>query len=154
MNRALLIIACSQRKAAGHAAAAAWDVYDGVIYRVLKKRLGTRNAWPAWLDVLIVSAKYGVIRPERRIRPYDQTMPSVGRPRRLAGALRRLVAGHDYRFIHVNLGRAYQKAIGDVSALFPNARVTTAAGGIGERAAQTGAWIKARLRRSRTTRPS
>jgi hypothetical protein len=153
VTRALLIIACSQRKVAGLPAAAAWDIYDGVIYRVLKKRLGPRNSWPAWLDVLIVSAKYGVIRPGRRILPYDQTMPATGRPGRLTGELRRLVARHEYRFIHVNLGRAYQTAIGDVAALFPKARVTAATGGIGQRAAQTGAWVKARRRRCRTAQP-
>jgi hypothetical protein len=150
----LLIIACSQRKKTGLPVAAAWDMYDGVMYRMLKKRLGPRDRWPAWLDVLIVSAKYGVIRPGRRIRPYDQTMPAGGRPGRLAGALRRLAGGHEYRFIHVNLGRAYQTAIGDVAVLFPTARVTTAAGGIGQRAAQTGAWVRARLRQSRTAQPS
>jgi hypothetical protein len=57
MTRSLLIIACSQRKAASLAAGAAWEVYDGVVYRVLKKRLGPWNNWLAWLDVLIVSAK-------------------------------------------------------------------------------------------------
>lgn len=154
MTRALLIIACSQRKKAEPAVAAAWDVYDGVIYRVLKKRLGPRNTWPGWLDVLIVSAKYGVIRPGRRIRPYDQRMPSGGRPGRLNGALQRLVSEHDYGFIHVNLGQPYQRAIGDVVALFPKARVTAAAGGIGQRVAQTCAWIKARLCQSQTAQPS
>jgi hypothetical protein len=129
-------------------------MYDGVMYRMLKKRLGPRDRWPASLDVLIVSAKYGVIRPGRRIRPYDQTMPAGGRPGRLTGALRRLVAGNDYRFIHVNLGWAYQTAIGDVAALFPKARITVAAGGIGQRAAKTGAWVKARLRQCRTAQPS
>jgi len=145
MTRSLLIIACSQRKVASLAARAAWDVYDGVVYRVLKKRLGPRDNWPAGFDVLIVSAKYGVIRPGRSIQPYDQTMPRGGRQGRWAGALRRLVAGADYRFVHVNLGRAYQRAIGNVAGLFPNAEMTAASGGIGQRAAQTAAWVTARL---------
>lgn len=154
MTRSLLIIACSQRKAVGKATGSAWDVYDGVIYRVLKKRLGPRDSWPAWFDVLIVSGKYGVIRPDRRIQSYDQTMPKNGQPGRWAGRLRRLVSGRDYRFIHLNLGRAYQTAIGDVTGLFPQAAVTAAAGGIGQRAAQTAAWVTARLTAGRTTRPS
>lgn len=145
MTRSLLIIACSHRKVAGLAAGAAWDVYDGVVYRVLKKRLGPRNNWPVWLDLLIVSAKYGVIRPDRRIQSYDQTLPVRDRQGRWAGVLRRLVAGDDYRFIHVNLGRAYQAAIGDVAGLFPEAEVMAASGGIGQRAAQTAAWVTARL---------
>lgn len=153
MTRSLLIIACSQRKAAGLAAGAAWDVYDGVVYRVLKKRLGPRDNWPAWLDVLIVSAKYGIIRPSRRIQPYDQTMPVSGRQGRWAGALRRLVGGGDYRFVHVNLGRAYQRAICNVAGLFPKAEVTAASGGIGQRAAQTATWVIARLA-GQTIQPS
>jgi hypothetical protein len=145
MTRSLLIIACSQRKAAGLVAGAAWDVYDGVVYRGLKKRLGPRSSWPTWLDVLIVSAKYGVIPPGRRIQTYNQTMPASGREGQWAGALRRMVAGNRYRFVHINLGRAYQTAIGDVSMLFPKAEMTAASGGIGRRAAQTAAWLEARL---------
>jgi hypothetical protein len=153
MTRALLIIACSQRKTAGMAAGAAWDVYDGVVYRVLKKRLGTRDNWPAWFDVLIVSAKYGVIRPSRRIHTYDQTMPRNDRLGQWAGTLRDLVAGGDYRFVHINLGRAYQNAIGDMAGLFPNADVTNAAGGIGQRASQTAAWVTARLNTGQMVQP-
>jgi hypothetical protein len=95
--------------------------------------------------VLIVSAKYGVIRPTRRIETYDQAMPANGRPGLWAGRLRRLVAGRDYCFVHVNLGRAYQAAIGDLARLFPEAEVTMASGGIGRRAAQTLAWVTARI---------
>jgi hypothetical protein len=145
VSRSLLIIACSQRKAAGLATGAAWDLYDGVVYRMLKKRLGARQFWPAELDVLIVSAKYGVIRPGRRICTYDQTMSAKDQPGRWAGRLRRLKAGGDYRFVHVNLGRAYQTALGDTLTLFPLAEVTFASGGIGKRTAQTAAWVDARL---------
>jgi hypothetical protein len=90
------------------AAGTAWEIYDGVVYRMLKKRLGPQDHWPAGLDVLIVSAKYGVIRPSRRIETYDQAMPPDGQPGRWAGRLGRLVAARDYRFVHVNLGRAYR----------------------------------------------
>ena len=153
MTRSLLIIACSQRKVLGLAAGAAWDVYDGVVYRVLKKRLGPRNNWPAWFNLLIVSAKYGIIRPGRSIQPYDQTMPVGGRQGRWAGALRRLIAGGNYRFVHVNLGREYQRAFGSVAGLFPQAEVTAASGGIGQRAAQTAAWVTARFA-GQTIQPS
>jgi hypothetical protein len=145
VSRALLIIACSQRKAAGTKIGAAWDVYDGVVYRVLKKRLGPKHNWSAWLDILIVSAKYGIIRPGRMIRTYDQAITTDSLAGRWAGSLRRLIRGRDYRFVHVNLGRTYQAAIGDVVGLFPRAEVAFSTGGIGERAAQTAAWIEARI---------
>lgn len=120
-------------------------MYDGVLYRMLKKRLGPPSAWPTGFDVLIVSAKYGVIRPGRTIETYDQTMPTNGRPGRWAGSLRRAVTGRDIRFVHVNLGRMYHAAVGDVAALFPKAEVTFAAGGIGQRVSQTAAWVEARI---------
>jgi hypothetical protein len=153
MTHSLLIIACSQRKVAGPKARAAWDVYDGVVYRMLKKRLGPRSQWPDGLDVLIVSARYGVIRPGRKIHTYDQTMP-MGQPGRWAGKLQRLVAGCNYGYIHVNLGRAYQTTIGDVAVQFPKAEVTFATGGIGQRVAQTAAWVAGRLNTRQIPQPS
>ena len=77
-------------------------------------------------------------------------MPVSGRQGRWAGSLQRLVAGDDYRFVHVNLGQAYHAAIGDVARLFPKAEVTAAGGGIGQRAAQTAAWVTVRLAGQRT----
>lgn len=144
MTRSLLIIACSQRKSEGMVTGTAWEIYDGVIYRILKKRLGPRGNWPAGLDVLIVSARYGIIRPTSRIETYDQAISPNDQPGRWAGRLRRLVAGRDYRFVHANLGRAYKAAIGDIAGLFPEVEVTMASGGIGRRAAQTLAWVAAR----------
>lgn len=127
------------------AAGPAWQVYDGVLYRVLKKRLGAPAGWPAGLDVLIVSARYGVIHPDRRIVAYDQILSDRDPPGRWARALRRAVAGRQYEFVHVNLGRAYLRAVGEVADLFPGAELTFATGGIGRRLAQTAAWVAARL---------
>jgi hypothetical protein len=152
--RSLLIIACSKRKARGMRVATAWDLYDGVVYRMLKKRLGPRNNWPPWLDVLIVSARYGVIPPGKRICTYDQTMPKNGEPERWAGKLHRMIARQAYDFVHVNLGRRYLTAVGNVAGLFPKAEVAFAAGGIGRRVAATAAWVSARFSTGQTVRPS
>jgi hypothetical protein len=146
--RALLILACSQRKRTE--TGAAWDVYDGRTFQVLKK-LFRECGRPAGLDILIVSAKHGVIRATRRIDPYDAKLTAGGEPGRWATNLRRLTAGREYAAVFVNLGRHYLRAVGDVRALFPAA--TFAAGGIGERNAQTRAWV-ASQGANRTASPS
>ena len=153
MIHSLLLIACSQRKIFEQTARPAWDVYDGVIYRVLKKRLGPRGRWPTGFEILIVSAKYGVIRPEKPILPYDQKMTAAGKPGRWARSLKRAVADRHYHFVHMNLGRAYVLALGDLTELFAGAEVTSAAGGIGQRAAQTATWVATQLSRDQTGQP-
>ena len=144
MSRDLLLMGCSRRKAAGIQAGPAWEVYDGPLYRVLRKRLGPRAAWPEGLDVLIVSARYGVIRADRRIETYDAVLTGREPPGRWTKALRRAVGGRDYGRVHVNLGRAYLRAVGDLGPLFAGADVAFAAGGIGRRAAGLVAWLSGR----------
>lgn len=58
----LLIISCSQRKKKLRGKVKAWDLYDGVIFRMLKKT-ERENGLPKNLDILILSAKHGFIRP-------------------------------------------------------------------------------------------
>ena len=53
----------------------AWDVYDGVVYRVLKKRLGPRNDW----DLLALSAL-----PLTLLAAYLLLHLPDSRPRRMA----------------------------------------------------------------------
>ncbi|PIO47426.1 MAG: hypothetical protein CMR00_10540 [[Chlorobium] sp. 445] len=51
----------------------AWKRYDGINFRVLKK-LERKHAFPKNLDVLILSAKYGLVHPRTLIEYYDQKM--------------------------------------------------------------------------------
>ena len=71
---ALLLIGCSRRKTPGMARGRAWDLYDGRAFQVLKKALRDRAGWEREVAVLIVSAKYGVIRPGRIIEAYEDRL--------------------------------------------------------------------------------
>jgi cytoplasmic iron level regulating protein YaaA (DUF328/UPF0246 family) len=62
----LLILACSARKRLDRSALPAIERYDGVNFRILKK-LQREHAFPHDLDVLILSAKYGLLSPETPI---------------------------------------------------------------------------------------
>lgn len=75
MRDRLLIISCSRRKKRFESPRPAWHVYDGAVFRTLK-RIEHENMWPRDLEVLILSAKFGLITPDFLIPYYDQKMPS------------------------------------------------------------------------------
>jgi hypothetical protein len=146
---ALLLIGCSRRKARGVAAGRAWDVYDGRLFQVLKKALRGVEGWERQIDVLIVSARYGVIRAHELIEAYDARMKveCAGRPEEFwSGALRRAIRRRCYRTVHVNLGGDYLRVLPRVGELFGGAKVEMAHGGIGQRNAQTRRWVLDSLR--------
>ncbi|MCS7012130.1 MAG: hypothetical protein NZM05_00680 [Chloroherpetonaceae bacterium] len=140
--RRLLIISCSDRKRSSKGKLPAWERYDGVSFRLLKK-LQRENAFPKNLDVLILSAKHGLLSPETWIDDYDLKMtaarafelaPSVSRQ------LDRLLRREKYADVFVNLGKAYFSALA-LSEELPKLNLTCAQGGIGSRMKQMKAWI-------------
>lgn len=142
--RYLLIGACSQRKCVTPGALPALERYDGVYFRVLRKarRVGY---WPAKVDVLIVSAKYGLLEEDTPIPHYDVRMT-----REQATRLRPLVvpplveriASRTYTEIFLNMGKTYHMALDgwDVS-LTHDITVLYAKGGIGQKASQMRTWL-------------
>lgn len=82
--------------------------YDGPIYRVLRKAK-KEGFWPDQLEILIVSAEYGLIKADELIDFYDRKMTPARaeelRPR-LAEELEAKLANSEYR-IWVNLGQLY-----------------------------------------------
>src|SRR5215212_4269302 len=120
--RRLLILSCSDRKnevapdspqqlfsfmtTRRARSLAAWDVYSGVAFQVVK-RCQREAAFPRDVDVLILSAKYGLITPDHEITYYDLKMtPELAARRReanvrrlketMAGARHREVFAHKY----------------------------------------------------------
>ena len=59
MKHYLLILSCSQRKRKDPGFLPAIERYDGVNFRVIKK-LGRQSRLLKNLDILIISAKYGI----------------------------------------------------------------------------------------------
>jgi hypothetical protein len=128
--------------------APAWDLYDGRLYQVLKKALRDRKDWDREIHVLIVSAKYGVIRSDLIIESYEERMTTDAaelRRQQFSDQLKAAVAGHSFRSVRVDLGRAYRSALLDLDALFAPIPVEWAAGGIGVRNARTRRWILEQL---------
>jgi cytoplasmic iron level regulating protein YaaA (DUF328/UPF0246 family) len=116
-SRYLLIVGCSQRKRKDRGLLPAIERYDGVNYRVLRKAMRD-GYWPENLDILIISAKHGVLHAQTPIDNYDVLMTerrALALREAVARDLDRVLAESHYEKILVNVGAAYLVAL-DASA--------------------------------------
>ena len=151
-TRYMLIIACSQRKSLEPGLLPALERYDGGSYRLLRK--AKREGYlPERLDILILSAKYGLITASSYIATYEQRM-SRERARELQAqtvqTLQSYAQQHSYQEVYVDLGQDYYPAIGEVSKIFANASIVYAQGKIGERLARVKHWLMVTSETERT----
>lgn len=144
----LLIVACSRAKRPDLGSMPAIDRYDGPAFRLLRKARAA--GYLVDVHVYILSAKYGLIPDGWMIGDYDQVM-TPARAAELAGSvtleLWRWLGRHpECMDVFVNLGQGYAPALAgfDDWCLRHGVIVTQAAGGIGERLAQTRAWLEVR----------
>lgn len=142
----LLIVACSRAKRPDPGTLPAIDRYDGPAFRQLRR--AARAGLLGDVTVLILSAKHGLIPDGWMIGDYDQVM-TPARASELAGAtsvtLWRWLGRHpECVDVLVNVGQGYAPALAgfDDWCLRQGIIVTNAAGGIGERLAQTKAWLE------------
>ena len=145
----LLILACSSRKHTIMGDVTAWDLYDGIAFRGVKK--AQRETWfPNDVDILILSAKHGLIHPTRKITFYDQQMTRV-----LAACqavhncafLRRFLRTRSYMEVFVNAGQTYLTALQPIETWLPHGiTLTVASGGIGRKMQQMKAWLLSKSR--------
>lgn len=128
-SRHLLILPCSKRKN-NIEYAKALDIYDGPFYKIIKKY--SRND----LDILIVSAKYGLIKPDEFISYYDQTM-TAERAKEIASETRSRLAlalsSNEYKNIIINLGAKYICVLDECEDLLEGYNIYLIKGRIGER---------------------
>jgi len=115
----LAILGCSNRKRQFKGPREAIEVYDGHFYRVIRKarRLGY---CPPDLDILIVSAKFGLIKETTLIEWYELPMSwnraAVWRDK-VSADLDQFLEGKDYRSILVAMGQLYRLAISNSTFL-------------------------------------
>lgn len=140
----LLILACSSRKRPDPAPLPAIERYLGVNYTVLRK--AQRDGYlPSNLDILILSARYGLLHPDTPIPSYDLKMTTrraEASKSEVSNALDRHLSKNRYHSLFINLGRTYLAALARSQQLARMQSSTTFAyGGIGERMAQMKRWL-------------
>lgn len=143
-DRRLLILSCSQRKRSDLGLLPAIERYDGGHFRLLRKAR-REGRWPENLDMLILSAKHGLIDPSTPIASYEQRM-THSRAKELktqiVQALQTYAGQNAYCEVYVDLGQIYQSAIEGLVQWFNGSRVIYAEGRVGERLARLKEWLR------------
>lgn len=143
-NRYLMIIPCSKRKCdcVGRTIAAI-DLYDGPFYRIIRG-VFRQKGYHKQLDVLIMSAKYGLIPSHENILYYEQRM-TLNRARELSDSVTKTLISYlhrnHYKEIFINLGKSYMPALDKCINILKSENVVFAYGMIGERMQQLKIWI-------------
>lgn len=133
----LLIIACSGRKISGAGPFPAWELYDGVIYRMLEKMERTTGL-PDGLTIRIISAKYGLLMPTDSIPNYDLLMTEIRAIELkddVMSGVRQVIDAVQPVEIFCCLGKHYRATLPDIGAKFSH-------GGIGTQMGQTKRWLE------------
>jgi hypothetical protein len=112
----LLIQSCSATKQNVDSAVPALDLYDGYFFRIINKALRADQFRPG-LDIIIISAKHGVVEPDEEIGYYDQRMDTE-RAKELNDEVVNTIASHvtedGYEKVWINLGKDYLPAVDGV----------------------------------------
>ena len=145
MSRYLLILSCSATKRPCPEPLPAIDRYAcGYSYKIIHK-LMREGRFPCNMDVLILSAKYGLIQTETLIEDYNQRM-SRQRASELQDEVGRALDQHlgtiNYAEIFVNLGRDYMIAVENSIQMYrQRAKIKHARGRIGSKGREMRRWI-------------
>ncbi|WP_220199788.1 DUF6884 domain-containing protein [Ktedonospora formicarum] len=144
----LMLISCSGSKNPSLGLLPAIERYTGGVYSIIKKAR-REGYWQREIDILIVSAKYGLIAEDDLIEIYDQKMDKV-RALELRGEVSQrlddVLKRKNYSLIFMNMGSTYLMSIGDsfeVDRARRTGIIREAKGGIGKKLSQTKVWIKA-----------
>ena len=142
MKNYLLIISCSQRKLDTPERIYAMYRYDGPTYQILHK-LRREGHFPLDLDVLIISARYGLVGLREPIHTYNQKMTAERadelRPY-VQESLRKVIGCQQYQQVFMNLGKTYMLTLGGFD--WGSTSTLEATGGIGQKNSQMKAWLE------------
>lgn len=143
MKKYLLIISCSKKKKKVNSKLKAIELYDGVIFRTIKKTI-SESQISELLDILIISAKYGLIKSTDKIRYYDETM-NENKVKLLKPQVTKKIQKtlkNNYDEIFINLGKNYIPLVKGIEKFInSNSRIIYANGKIGKRLKQTKNWL-------------
>lgn len=140
LARRLLVLACSARKRKDAGPLPALERYDGPAFRVLRKFLAVAADPP---DVLVLSAKYGLVPSAREISHYDTRMTPELAGEMRADVLRVLdgvVARGGHAEVAFCLGATYRAAVAGFEPT--GVTVTFVTGTQGSRLRNLRAWLE------------
>ena len=127
----MIIMSCSRTKKRLDNVPA-MELYDGQAYRVIRK------SSPEHIEILIISAKYGLLRSTDIISYYDQAMTvsqAIGMSKEVSSGIKNTVSRGDFKRIFISLGFPYSFAVSEelMGFLDENFYLLVAHGPIGKR---------------------
>jgi len=144
MGRYLLIISCSGSKDKTKDKFPAIKRYTGVYYKILNKFKKEEKLCKD-LDIIIISAKYGFLRPNDLIDYYDQKMDKRRAKllnKQIISNFKEYFKNKSYKEIFVNLGKEYMIAIKGFEKYIPSStEIIIAEGRIGKKMKQMKNWL-------------
>jgi len=136
-KRYLAILPCSKEKKRLNNVQAI-DLYNGPFYKMMRKYY-LEN-----VDILIISAKYGLINSGYLISHYDQKITKQ-RAKEIAqetkSRLNDVLKNNKYDEILINLGKTYMLALDESESVLEGQNVCWINGKIGERLHQLKIWL-------------
>lgn len=139
----LLIISCSQRKTSISNPAPAIELYDGPIFRMIR-RMKQKERFPKEMHVLIISAKYGLLGLYDLIEKYDQKMTEKRAEelkQEINRELNKFLSDKEFKEAFIGMGKSYSLPLEGFKFEVP---IVYATGKIGEKLSQTKEWIISR----------
>ena len=137
MKRYLLILPCSKDKKELEGAPAI-EIYNGPYYKIIRKYDLTN------IDILIISAKYGLIQSNDLITNYDKKMNPT-RAEELSFGIKRdfkkFIENKEYEGVFITLGKHYMMAFNGCITLLNTNEIIVSKGMIGERLHELKNWI-------------
>lgn len=114
----LLVQSCSKSKNQPKEAVPALDLYSGYFFKIIKKAIDD-NEFDQDIDILILSAKYGLIDADTEIGWYDQEMDAC-RAAELTPVVQtefRNRVKEKYNQVIINAGKIYQRTLAGSSSI-------------------------------------
>ena len=141
----LLIVSCSDRKLTSIDQGAALCIYDGPVYRTIRKFLRENETISEFIQLVILSAKYGFISGNKCISQYNERMTKQkANSNRVTyhNQLKKLIEGKKFARVMVNVGGDYSGALPELEQFLDGTpEIVYASGRIGERLSQTKTWL-------------
>ncbi|EIJ65735.1 hypothetical protein BD31_I0838 [Candidatus Nitrosopumilus salaria BD31] len=138
----LLVVSCSQRKKIEMNRMPAVEMYDGPMFRMIRKHKPFNYNG---VDLLIVSAKYGLIRPTQQITNYDKRLSSDQIPtlqKKTLIKLEKFTKNENYNEVMLSMGKDYLCLFDGIDNVLPKKCVVkTTKGKIGQKLHSTKIWL-------------
>jgi hypothetical protein len=141
-NRNLLVLGCSRTKRKTEKPLPAIERYDGPTFRMVRRLYF--DGLHLDVDLMIFSARFGLVRPSAMIPRYDLSLkdgPSTPEAKAASWRLEEAIRRCGYREVFLAMGKKYSSALDGFSEQLTTCRILVPSGPIGRQMHQVRRWL-------------